>query len=317
MTTSKRVPHEVRGDLGGYEPYTQPLPLLMGREQESEILSDIIGRLALESMLVEVSATPKPGLVDRNNSGAHRDMGFFTFLKSAASLRNTFDTFAQAGSDSHSPSSMFPALRKIGIEAEKYMFSATGGINTHKGEIFSLGVLSGCAGYLSHHGQDLTPENILSLAGVVCAGLCESDFAESRRKPRESLTKGERVYIDYGIAGIRGEAEAGYPVVKNSALPALSHYLSEGYSMNDALSFTLIHIMAVNYDTNIISRHDLATAQEVMNTAKKLIADGLTLEKLYSLDAEFISRNISPSGSADLLAVTYFIYSLAHPSPNL
>ena len=330
MTTSKRVPHYVSDLTPSPSPYAGEgrknhfSPMLgedgigsncAGEERHSPS-SRNIGRLALESMLVEVSATPKPGLVDRNNSGAHRDMGFFTFLKSAASLRNTFDTFAQAGSDSHSPSSMFPALRKIGIEAEKYMFSATGGINTHKGEIFSLGVLSGCAGYLSHHGQDLTPENILSLAGVVCAGLCESDFAESSRKPRESLTKGERVYIDYGIAGIRGEAEAGYPVVKNSALPALSHYLSEGY-MNDALAFTLIHIMAVNYDTNIISRHDLATAQEVMNTAKKLIADGLTLEKLHTLDAEFISRNISPSGSADLLAVTYFIYSLAHPSPNL
>ena len=275
-----------------------------------------IGRLALESMLVEVSVTPKPGLVDRNNSGAHSDMGFFTFLKSAAGLRNAFDSFALAGSQADSPSSMFTSLRKIGIEAELDMFTATGGINTHKGEIFSLGVISGCAGYLSHHGQVITPESVLNIAGVVCAGLCEADFAETRNKPRESLTKGERAYVDHGVIGIRGEAEAGYPSVMDSGLPALTHYLAEGLSMNDALAFTLIHIMAVSCDTNIISRHDLATAHEVMNTAKSLISEGLTLEKLHSLDAEFISRNISPSGSADLLAVTYFIYSLAHPSPN-
>ena len=275
-----------------------------------------IGRLALEAMLVEVSVTPKPGLVDRNNSGAHRDMCFFTFLKSAAGLHNAFDKFAQAGSESPSPSSMFPVLRKIGLEAEHDMFSATGGINTHKGEIFSLGVLCGCAGYLSRLGQDLTPNNLLGLAGRVCAGLCESDFAETRKKPTHALTKGERIYLEHGITGIRGEAETGYPVVRNAGLPALTKYLAEGLNMNDALAFTLLHIMAVNYDTNIISRHDLKTAKEVMRTAESLIAEGLTIEKLLKLDDEFISRNISPSGSADLLAVTYFIHSLTQPSPN-
>ena len=268
------------------------------------------GRLALEAMLAEVSATPKPGLVDRNNSGAHRDMSFFTLMKSAAALRSCFDDFAHAGSAADSPSEMFPALRKIGIAAEHDMFTATGGINTHKGEIFSLGVLSGCAGYLASRGQDLSAESILSLAGEVCAGLCESDFAQTRKKSPESLTKGERVYLEYGISGIRGEAESGYPVVKNAGLPALRKYLADGLSINDALAFALIHIMAANFDTNIISRHDLAAAQEVMSLAEGLIADGLSIEKIRRLDDDFIARNISPSGSADLLAVTYFVHSL-------
>ena len=102
--------------------------------------SSEIGRLALEAMLVEVSVTPKPGLVDRNNSGAHRDMDFFTFMKSAASLGESFVNFAEEGRAGGvkgiPPAEIFPAVRQIGIEAERRMFRATEGINTHKGEIF-------------------------------------------------------------------------------------------------------------------------------------------------------------------------------------
>ena len=275
--------------------------------------SKYIGRLALEAMLVEVSVTPKPGLVDRENSGAHSDMGFFTFLKSAAGLRNAFDVFALAGvrawEERVSPASMFPELRRIGLEAERDMFEATGGINTHKGEIFSLGVLSACAGYVGNDAED-----VMRLVGQVCTGLCERDFAGVQDKPNP--TKGERAYIEHGIAGIRGEAEAGYPCVRDAGLPALKKYLADRYSMNDALAFTLLHIMAVNFDTNILARHDMNTLREVMAESRRLADNGATIDDLRKLDASFISRNISPSGSADLLAVTYFLYSLTQSSPN-
>lgn len=282
--------------------------------------SKTIGRLALEAMLVEVSVTPKPGLVDRENSGAHRDMGFFTFLKSAAGLRNAFDQFARAGFRAGrkclTPPGLFPELRRIGLTAERDMFTATGGINTHKGEIFSLGVVSGAAGYLAGIGEGLTAEGVLSLAGVVCHGLCERDFAQTKTKAPDSLTKGERAYLDYGITGIRGEAESGYPIVRKTALPHLVKYLTITASMNDALALTLLHIIAENFDTNILSRHNISTLREVMALAKKLIDSGAGLQELRELDAEFRARNISPSGSADLLAVTYFVYSLTHSSPN-
>ncbi len=280
------------------------------------ITSKDIGRLALEAMLAEVSATPKPGLVDRNNAGAHSDMSFFTFMKSAAGLRNAFDEFARAGSEASSPREMFPVLRRIGLVAEGDMFEATGGINTHKGEIFSLGVLSACAAHLAGLGQVLTGESVAEMAGVVCAGLCERDFSQTRKKAPSLLTKGERVYLEHGISGIRGEAENGYPIVRTTGLPAMKKYISLGFSMNDALAFVLMHIIAVNYDTNIISRHDIAAVQEVMSTAQRLIAEGLTIEKIAQLDEDFTARNISPSGSADLLAVTYFLHSLTQSSPN-
>ena len=273
-----------------------------------------IGSLALEAMLLEVSATPKPGLVDRNNSGAHKDMDFFTFMKSAASLAGSFMEFSQegftGGRKNIPPAEVFPAVRGIGVEAEKRMFAATGGINTHKGEIFSLGLLSACAGYIAGSGREVTADGVMTLAGEMCAGICERDFAGVRDKNPAMLTKGERVYLEHGITGIRGEAESGYPSVRIAGLPALRGYVSRGMCINDALSMTLIHIMAHARDTNIISRHDIETANDVMSIAGEMVESGFGLEDIRRLDGEFIARWISPGGSGDLLAVTYFMYSL-------
>lgn len=291
------------------------MTMTMTMTANTKMTSEEIGTLALEAMLLEVSVTPKPGLVDRNNSGAHRDMGFFTFMKSAAGLRSSFEDFAEAGIvggvKKFLPREIFPYIRKIGIEAEKRMFSATGGVNTHKGEIFSLGLLSACSGYLSGSGREVKAGDVMKTAAEMCRGICERDFAEVKTKSPESLTKGERVYIEHGITGIRGEAEDGYPAVRNISLPALKKYLDDGFSMNDAMAMTLIHIMAHAQDTNIISRHDILTAQEVMINAKKMISSGFGLDDIKRLDDDFISKWISPGGSGDLLAVTYFLYVLS------
>ena len=276
--------------------------------------SSLIGTLALEAMLVEVSVTPKPGLVDRNNSGAHRDMSFFTFLKSAAALRDSFEEFARAGENfcGDNVRELFPIIRKIGIEVEKKMFAATNGINTHKGEIFSLGLLSAAAALtIKTHSSLLTPHFIANMAAKICAGICEKDFAGVHEKDKKFLTKGERVFIEHGITGIRGEAESGYPIVINIALPALKKYLSQGFNINDALAFTLIHIMAEANDTNIISRKDFKTAEQVRKRAVDLIFENkLSLEEIYKFDSDLISEYISPGGAGDLLAVTYFLFSL-------
>ncbi|MBQ7666100.1 MAG: triphosphoribosyl-dephospho-CoA synthase, partial [Synergistaceae bacterium] len=207
---------------------------------------------------------------------------------------------------------IFPYIREIGIESERIMFDSTGGINTHKGEIFSLGVLSASAGYLEGMKHNINPEDIMNTAGLMCKGLCERDFSEAIRKPSEQLTKGERIYIEHGITGIRGEAEAGYPVVRDYALPALRKYLAEGLSLNDSLVMTLIHIMSVNDDTNVIARHGLNVCEEVKEMSRDIITNHEGIDEICGLDDEFIKRNISPSGSADLLAVTYFMYAIEH-----
>ena len=284
------------------------------QSQSQKLSPEKIGRLALEAMLLEVSATPKPGLVDRNNSGAHKDMNFFTFMKSAASLAKSFTEFSQegftGGANNIPPAEVFPAVREIGVEAEKRMFEATGGVNTHKGEIFSLGLLSACAGYSAGSGREVTADDVMTLAGEMCAGICERDFAGVREKNPAMLTKGERVYLTHGITGIRGEAEAGYPSVRIAGLPALREYISRGMSLNDAMSFTLIHIMAHAHDTNIISRHDVKTADYVMTLARGMIESGFGLDDIRRLDGEFIAGWISPGGAGDLLAVTYFLHMI-------
>ena len=241
-------------------------------------------------------------------------MGFFTFLKSAAGLRSCFEEFSEAGhaggTKNFSPDKIFPYIRKIGIESEKIMFDSTNGINTHKGEIFSLGVLSASAGYLAGMKQNINPEDVMKTAGMMCKGLCERDFAEAKTKSPEQLTKGERIYREHGITGIRGEAESGYPVVRYYALPALRKYIADGLCLNDSLVMTLIHIMAHNDDTNIIARHDLSVCEEVKERSRDIIMNHGGIDEIRRLDDEFIKRNISPSGSADLLAVTYFLFTL-------
>lgn len=117
---------------------------------KKELTAETVAALAVESMLYEVTATPKPGLVDRANNGAHYDMDFFTFMSSAAALHSCFDELIQAGIQmaEHPVSELLPELRKIGVQAEKQMFQFTKGVNTHKGMIFSLGMLCGCWGWM-------------------------------------------------------------------------------------------------------------------------------------------------------------------------
>lgn len=111
-------------------------------------VSTYVAECALEALLLEVAATPKPGLVDRRNNGAHRDMNFYTFIRSALSLRPHFALMAQAGQDlaEKTPQELFNHVRLLGLAAEKDMFAATNNINTHKGALFALGLLCAAAG---------------------------------------------------------------------------------------------------------------------------------------------------------------------------
>ena len=174
---------------------------------------DRIGACAVEAMLYEVSATPKPGLVDRANNGAHHDMDFFTFMSSAAALRGYFDECAAigAGHCQQPIEGLLPCLQAAGIVAERQMFTLTQGVNTHKGMIFSLGILAGAAGWAAAGRKGLTAEYLGSLAAQMCAGLCESAYSGLTERPQEQLTKGEAMYLRYGVTGgqITAESELG------------------------------------------------------------------------------------------------------------
>ena len=173
----------------------------------NELLVEIAGQ-AEKALLYEVALTPKPGLVDRNNSGAHSDMDFFTFLDSIVSLSPYLYQYVKLGMEHEGTAKeLFHKVRSIGVHAEKAMLAATKNINTHKGANFSFAVLLGATGACI--GRGLQPpftqndtQEVLSYARKMSRGLVTDDFADLAAKT--SLTYGEKLYLSYGITGIRG-----------------------------------------------------------------------------------------------------------------
>ncbi|MDK2809969.1 MAG: triphosphoribosyl-dephospho-CoA synthase [Petroclostridium sp.] len=277
-----------------------------------------ISQYAVESLLYEVSATPKPGLVDRRNAGAHKDMDYFTFMSSTAALAHYFYKSAVLGAEAaqKDPADLFNNLRALGIEAEKRMFEATGGVNTHKGLVFSLGIICAAAAscYFENNGSKLDCEIISSKIIKMTRGLSERELTASQNK--EKMTYGEKIYKKYGIKGIRGEAESGYSTVLSTSLPVMRELVnSRAADINDILVQVLLYLMTVSEDTNVIARHDLCILEYVKEYARRALSlGGIFTEEgrkiIYEMDEDFIKKNISPGGSADLLAVTVMFYLL-------
>ena len=275
---------------------------------------DHIAALAVEALLVEVAATPKPGLVDRANNGAHDDMDFFTFQASAAALAPYFAEFARAGAGHEHLDTLLAQLRPIGCRAEAAMYARTGGVNTHKGAVFSFGVLLGAAGWLMAHGGRLTADAVLDAAKTICAGLCRADYG-ALAKDAVPATKGPAAYLAYGLTGVRGEAEAGFPLVRAYALPLYRARRAAHTPLNDALVDVLLVLMEHNMDTNIFGRHDLAMLHRVQGDAARILTLGgmgtaAGRAAVEAFDAQLIAAWVSPGGSADLVAVTHFLYEM-------
>lgn len=265
-----------------------------------------IADLAVQALLDEVHTTPKPGLVDETNCGSHKDMDIPLFTASAHALRPYFLQCVLIGQQTaQQPETTFSALRQAGLEAEKQMFAATGGVNTHKGAIYTLGILCGAAGRLWKADAPFAPaEQILQEAGHIAAPSAKADLA-AITAPK---TPGERLYQTLGIAGIRGEAALGFPSVANISLP-IYRQLLDTKSKNDAAAITLLHLIAGVDDTNLYHRGGKAGAEFAKNAAAALLPDP-TAAQIAELDRCFIERNLSPGGCADLLAATLFIASL-------
>lgn len=263
-----------------------------------------IAQLAYESLLDEVSTTPKPGLVDRRNCGSHKDMCLETFVSSANALRPYFAACVTIGHETAhlSPKDTFLRLRQAGIQAEKTMLEATGGVNTHKGAIFTLGILCGSIGRLGSYEL----KDILHQAALM-GKEAERDFASA-----SGHTAGERLYLQKKLRGIRGEVADGFPSVANIGLPAYQEALGNGLSPNDAGVITLLHLIANVQDTNLYHRGGSAGAAWAAESAKALLQTAAypPISLIEKLDNAFISRNLSPGGCADLLAVTCFLHRL-------
>ena len=272
---------------------------------------DEIGRLAVSALLGEVWASPKPGLVDRENTGAHKDMTYQNFVDSARALQHCFTQCAQAGQHHSDDLPLLAArLRSIGLAGEAAMYQATGGVNTHKGSIFSMGILCAAAAAVPLHQMEHaeTLKSLQSTAASIAAELLADDSAEQ--------TNGKRVLQQTGTGGIRAEAGSGFDTAFSVGLPSLITALEAGRNTNDAMVYTLLRIIHATEDSNLVHRGGVEGMDFAKREARKLTEGGpaaMNLTAVRETDRKFIEKNLSPGGSADLLALTLFLSFLKGP----
>lgn len=252
----------------------------------------IIAHLATQALQAELDTTPKPGLVDKDNNGAHRDMDYALMQRSIDTLHPYFVKLALLGCADALPT--HTSIRDIGIEAERAMLSATNGVNTHKGALFSMGLAVVAAAH--EKDTDSLQTTIKALAA------CFPDTNGTHGSKAKLLSKGTTA-----IKGALDNAREGYEMLFAEWLP----FYIERRKERDAhtLHKTLLRIMCDLDDTNVIYRTDLATAEEVKQEARALL-DSFEEVVLKDMDRRYTARNISPGGAADMLSLTIFIGSI-------
>lgn len=286
----------------------------------------IIAHLATQALQAELDTTPKPGLVDKDNNGAHRDMDYALMQRSIDTLHPYFVKLALLGCTDAMPT--HTSIRDIGIEAEKAMLSATNGVNTHKGALFSMGLAVVAA---AHEERKIAAneEQILKERNGgedVLVSLQTTIKALAASFPDTNGTHGSKAkLLSKGTTAIKGaldNAREGYEMLFAEWLP----FYIERRKEHDAhtLHKTLLRIMCDLDDTNVIYRTDLATAEEVKQEARALLDSfskahtaedkekriAAELLALKDMDKRYTARNISPGGAADMLSLTIFIGSI-------
>lgn len=271
----------------------------------------IIGHLASMALQAELDTTPKPGLVDRNDNGAHRDMDHTLMQRSIQALHPYFVRLAQLGFTDKQP--CHDEIVNIGIEAEREMFKATGGVNTHKGALFSIGLaavaLAGEAfrritqaercGTMAYN--DVNSKQIQSLSNSIAS--------LARLFPDTNGTHGSKAKANNILKGALDNAREGYTQLFKAWLPFYIDRIAEGD--NYALHKTLLRIMCDLDDTNIVYRTSMETMQEVKTEARQMLDTSRNIVNfeaaLQAMNTDYIHRNISPGGSADMLSLVVFL----------
>lgn len=302
--TMKHSHQEIKNIL--MEKYIQYNNYIVKREKIVKKLGDI----ALEAMIFEVATSPSFGLVSPLTQGSHDDMDFFTFLKSSFAIKEGFEKMARITYSYLTLEKAFLKTRKVGIETEKEMFEATGNINTHKGMIFLLGIAVVTAARVLYEGASFN--DIQPMIKNMCKDILK-DFENIKNKTE--LTHGEKLYKNYGFTGVRGEVKEGLDIIFNGSLNILEDSLKKNNDMNLASLQTLIFLMGKVMDSTIVHRHDIHMLRRVKREAENFFSAGGVYSELGRQTAEnmektYIKERISPGGSADLLAVTIFLYKL-------
>jgi triphosphoribosyl-dephospho-CoA synthase len=271
--------------------------------------------LAVDVLVAEAMLTPKPALVDRRGSGAHRDLDLPRMLKSASALHGTFLNMATVAAGREPDQVLREQLARIGRSGEAHMFAATGGSNAHRGAIWVLGLLVAARAIQGEasRGGEAGPRKTAALAARIAA------FPDRRASAPTQDSHGAGVCRRYGVGGARGEALAGFPHVVEVGLPAMWAARAQGADENCARLDALMAIMATLDDTCLLHRGGIAALQAAQRGARDtLMAGGSSSaagrRALLRLDAELVERNASPGGCADLLGACIFLDS-GHKQP--
>ncbi|MDO8320554.1 triphosphoribosyl-dephospho-CoA synthase MdcB [Rhodoferax sp.] len=274
-----------------------------------------LGLAAVRALYTELALEPKPGLVSLRDCGSHTDMDAGTFMRSLFALRGYFPRMVQAG---HAGAA-FPVLENLGQHAEARMLTATRGINTHRGAIFGLGLLCASAGQLLAQGLPLTPQQLRSVL-VSTWGDALAQRAKAARLTAP-VSNGQRAARRFGLRSAGDEAAQAFPVLFDVTLPALQAALQAGAGERAARVQALFATMAVLDDTNCVHRGGIDGLRFVQASARQFLQAGGVLQSDWlpqarAIHRAFVARNLSPGGSADVLASACWVQSvlLSHTS---
>jgi triphosphoribosyl-dephospho-CoA synthase len=263
---------------------------------------ELIGRAATLALYDELALAPKPGLVTPVCRGSHNDMDVHTFLRSLFALRSYFVRIAELGARD----APFATLEHCGMQAEARMLAATGGINTHRGAIFMLGLLCAAAGATCSSGEALTPSLVRrTLVNRWGATL-------SARALRPSQLPGGMAARRLGLRSASTEAALGFPTLFDTALPALRAGHARGLTLRQARLDTLFQVIGVLDDSNLAHRGGLEGLRFAQQAAQSfLLAGGVAradgMAAIATVCAEFARRRLSPGGAADTLAAACWL----------
>ncbi len=284
---------------------------LAAAEPDSSRTAHRIARLAVRSLYRELALYPKPGLVSFRDNGAHQDMDAATFVRSLFSLRGYFMATAAAGMRG----ARFNELQQLGLAAESRMLRATRGINTHRGAIFTHGILAAAAGHAV--ARNITPSDE-NLRAIVLKNWNRELRAVSVAHAA-TPSHGQLMAARHGATGARGEALLGSPSVFEIALPALRSALARGADTQHALLHTFFVLLAATDDTNVLFRGGAEGQMFIQTRAGDFLARGSVFVPGWQQGAETLHRacsamNLSPGGCADLLGAAWFVHQLQSES---
>lgn len=277
----------------------QPAQLLPA---DPAALAHRLAALAESALIDEATLSPKPGLVDMRGSGSHHDLNWALMTHSAHTLRPVFEAMALAGARIEAPLALRERIGLLGREGEAAMLQATGGVNTHRGAIWALGLLVTAAAQAPCERD----------AASVAARAARLARLADCHAPSRTGHKGERACKDYGVGGAKGQARAGFPHVVKAALPALRRARTAGMREDHARVDALLAIMATLDDTCVLARGGIQALQAVQTEAACVrAAGGLAAPSgrhaFRLLEKTMLARRVSSGGAADLLAAALFL----------